>query len=53
MHGISRVSSVINYVGAVVTGWCKLKVRAPVDTFIKHFFSNDFYLSFVRPNRLQ
>ena len=24
------------------TGWCKLKVRARVETLTKHFFSNDF-----------
>ena len=34
-------------------GTCKLKVRARVETLIKHFFSNDFYFSFVRPNGLQ
>ena len=31
-------------------GWCKLKVRGRVETFIKHFFSNDFCFIFVRPN---
>ena len=36
----------------MITGWWKLKVRALVETLIKHFSSNDFYFSFVRPNRL-
>ena len=34
----------------MITGWCKLKVRARVEILIKHFFSNDIYFSFVRPN---
>ena len=37
----------------MVIGWCKLKVRARVKTLIKHFFSNDFYFNYVRPNGLQ
>ena len=32
-------------VGAVIIGWCKMKVRARVETLIKHFFSSDFYFS--------
>ena len=34
----------------MVTWWCKLKVRARTETLIKHFYSNDFYFSFVRPD---
>ena len=30
----------------MVTGWCKLKVRAWVEIYTT-FFSNDFYFSFV------
>ena len=40
-------------VGVVVTGWCKLKVRALVEIYTKFVFSNDFYFSFVRHNGLQ
>ena len=29
----------------MITGWCKLKVRARLETLIKHFFSNDFFIS--------
>ena len=31
----------------MITGWCKPKVRARVETLVKHLFSNDFYFSFV------
>ena len=27
------------------TGWCKLKVRARVETLINHCFSDDFFIS--------
>ena len=40
-------------VGVVVTGWCRLKVRALVEIYTKFVFSNDFYFSFVRHNGLQ
>ena len=39
-------------VGAVITGWYKLKVE-PGWRYIPVFFSNDFYFSFVRPDGLQ
>ena len=32
----------------MITGWCKLKVLAWVETLTKHFFfSNDFYFSLL------
>ena len=35
----------------MVTGWYKLKVGDWVETLVKHSFSNEFYFSFVRPDR--
>ena len=48
---INKISQIVSHqwrwlsgsgVGVVVTGWCKLRVRAWVETLIKYFFSNDF-----------
>ena len=40
-------------VGAVITGWCTLEVRARVETLTKFLFSNNFYFRFVMLNGLQ